>query len=673
MQHIIAYKDKDYTIHLRNDGVYVCKDIENDEKEFILNSEQFKVYQQIAGKKQAELIDTREEIISFCNDMITFEPFQYKPYLKLIDNSNKGNCLYIADEVGVGKTFETGIIISELLYSGRVSLNEPILIICPNMLCKKWQEILNVFFGLSSKIITSITQLSNISIISFDSISRCKEIDGVSTIGLLVIDEVHNVSNARYDKIMKFRENSTYTVLLSATPLSGQDKDSEKQIKLLFSKEHNDFSFEKESCYFNRTLKDEMRQSDVTWYIENIPIENQILEEYISICKEIFSGRNTLRKFVGLNMIGSSPAAAKAYIDYLLKLEYEEVRKLFISSRFNKEEIEEYGFESLDELLEFLEGEEDIENEIIDDKLIKEVLEKIKNLSVRLDVVPDFKLEELKKLIIKNRDHYANVENKECELYKKMVVFVNFNETAHYLNHNIENSILINGEIDVNEKWKRFNEFKNVESEKDVLIITNVACEGQDMDFCNTIVNYDLTYNPVQLAQRKGRIDRFEVKSSNLFIYNFSIEGIDPPNKEIEGFVEDTSINELKGYENSIYTVLLRKLKKIKEETGIYYNVVDAIGQTNNIDKEIAKQKVTDCFKQIYGDKIQGFDSIKSIYKEKSEGKYQKINSLLQAKQICISTEVNKVIIEVDKRNRDFLRHLYDGGTMNSHFIYNDK
>jgi superfamily II DNA or RNA helicase len=671
MKDKVNYKKADYSIYLKGNGSYECE-AQSGEK-YILNSEQFEMLNQIIEKDQVKFNNKREKIISFYNDMITFEPFQYKPYLKLIDENNKCKCLYIADEVGVGKTFETGIIISELLYSGKVALNETILIICPNMLCKKWQEVLYMFFGLSSKVIKTATQLSNISIISFDSISRCDEMDENLKIGLLIIDEAHKVSNARHEKIMKFRRNSNHTVLLSATPLSGQDKDSGKQIELLFNKANKDFSFEEESCYFNRTLKDEMRQGDINWHIKNIPIKNNILEGYISICKQLFSGRNTLRKFVGLKMLGSSPASAKVYIDYLLKLEFEEAKRLFIGSQLNKDEIEEYGFESLDELIEVLESEEDQENEIVDDDLIKDILEKIKDLSKALDVETDFKLEELKKIITKNRDYNSDIENKEYEFYKKMVVFVNFNETAHYLNENIENSILINGEIDADEKWKRFNEFKSFESEKDVLIITNVACEGQDMDFCNTVVNYDLTYNPVQLAQRKGRIDRFKVKKSDLFIYNFAIESVDPVDKEIKDFVEDRDDSVLKRYENSIYTVLLRKLKEIKKETGIYYNVVDTIGKTININKESAKQKVTEAFKQIYGDKIQDFNSIITFYEERSKKQYQKINALLQEKQICVSAKGDKVIIEVDKYNRDFLRYVYDGGTMNSHFIYNDK
>lgn len=692
----IKYKGKVYNINFKEDDIYEFVDKVNNEK-FIINEKQYNMFCKIAEEKEFSSVEYKKDSVSFYNDMITFEPFQYKPYLKLINKDNKYKCLYIADEVGVGKTFETGIIISELLNLRRISLNETILIVCPNMLCKKWQEVLHIFFGLSSKIVKNLDELSGISIISFDSISKSEEID--LDISLLIVDEAHNAGGNRHDKMMKLRKRSKYAVLLSATPLSGKKEEYKKQVELLFGKENDDFGFRNEriNCYFNRTLKDDMREKCVNWHIENISISNKVLVDYIKICKKIFSGTNTLKKFVGLNMIGSSPAAAKKYITHLLKISFEDVKKLFIGSQLKKEDFEYYGFESLEEIIEAVDITEDVEfNDIVTDDEIEEIIKGIKALSEEIEQLKsDSKLESLKKIIAENKEKYSNKEDDEYIFYKKMVVFVNYNETAYYLQKNIENSILINGYIDTSEKIKRFNEFKNIESEKNILIITNVACEGLDMDFCNTIVNYDLTYNPIQLAQRKGRIDRFEVKKRNLYLYNFAIETIDPSEEEIEKFVENPD-NEITKYENSIYTVLLRKLIEIKEKTGVYYNVVDTKGKTECMDdcNESAKDSLIRYFKEIYGENIQHFESIKKLYMEKSNDKYIKINSFLKDREISIFPKLEyiknnkfldenqikdlskidgKIIIEVDKNNREFLRNVYDGGTINSHLIYNDK
>ena len=503
--------------------------------------------------------------------------------------------------------------------------------------------------------------------------------------------------------MMKLRRKSKYTVLLSATPLSGKKEEYKKQIELLFGNENNEFEFRNEriNCYFNRTLKDDMRQKCVNWHIENISINNKVLVDYIKICEKIFNGSNTLKKFVGLNMIGSSPAAAKKYIDYLLNLKFDDVKKLLIGSQLKKEDIEYYGFENLEEVIEAVNCTENVEfNDevqfIVTDYEIKGIIESIEGLLKEInELKSDAKLEALKKIIDRNEQYYLNKKDDEYIFYKKMVVFVNYNETAYYLQRNIKNSKLINGSIDTNEKIKRFNEFKSTESGKDILIITNVACEGLDMDFCNTIVNYDLTYNPIQLAQRKGRIDRFEVKKHNLYLYNFAIETIDPTEKDIKDFVVHSD-NKITEYKNSIYTVLLRKLMEIKEKTGVYYNVLDMYGVTECMDdcKESARDAVIKYFKQMYGEKIQDFQSIKNLYKEKNNNKYIKTNKFLKDKEISVLPKLEyikinkslnenkienlskvdgKIIIEVDKNNRDFLRHVYDGGTINSHLIYNDK
>ena len=82
------------------------------------------------------------------NSKILFEPFQYKPFFEFFENTDKD--LYIADEVGVGKTIEAGIIISELIYGDRESewvkkslkdtANPRILILAPPTLCAQWKE-----------------------------------------------------------------------------------------------------------------------------------------------------------------------------------------------------------------------------------------------------------------------------------------------------------------------------------------------------------------------------------------------------------------------------------------------------------------------------------------------------------------------------------------------------
>jgi hypothetical protein len=59
----------------------------------------------------------------------------------------------------------------------------------------------------------------------------------------------------------------------------------------------------------------------------------------------------------------------------------------------------------------------------------------------------------------------------------------------------------------------------------DVLLLSQVGAEGLDFEFCNVLVNYDLPWNPMQVEQRIGRLDRFGQTSEKIFIFNMHVPG----------------------------------------------------------------------------------------------------------------------------------------------------
>ena len=76
-------------------------------------------------------------LYSYLGSKTIFNPHQFKPLLRFLSPSSDER-LFIADEVGVGKTIETGIILTEMMARGRLDNQTPILIICPNSLGPKW-------------------------------------------------------------------------------------------------------------------------------------------------------------------------------------------------------------------------------------------------------------------------------------------------------------------------------------------------------------------------------------------------------------------------------------------------------------------------------------------------------------------------------------------------------
>jgi len=109
---------------------------------------------------------------------------------------------------------------------------------------------------------------------------------------------------------------------------------------------------------------------------------------------------------------------------------------------------------------------------------------------------------------------------------KKLVIFAIYRRTLKYLQirlkkHNI-NSLIIHGQL--NNRADIINQFKH-DPNIHILLSSEVGSEGLDMQFCNSMVNYDLPWNPMVVEQRIGRIDRFGQKSPVVNIYNMVVAG----------------------------------------------------------------------------------------------------------------------------------------------------
>lgn len=152
---------------------------------------------------------------------------------------------------------------------------------------------------------------------------------------------------------------------------------------------------------------------------------------------------------------------------------------------------------------------------------IRQQVEIILAMACELDP-HDPKLEALRRII---RDKQALPNN-------KVMLFSSFRHTLHYLHGHLAADGFRVGMVhggtpdeDRAELRNRFEMVRNDPRTLDVLLFSEVGCEGLDYQFCDCIVNYDLPWNPMRVEQRIGRIDRNGQKSETVAIVNLITPG----------------------------------------------------------------------------------------------------------------------------------------------------
>lgn len=110
--------------------------------------------------------------------------------------------------------------------------------------------------------------------------------------------------------------------------------------------------------------------------------------------------------------------------------------------------------------------------------------------------------------------------------HEKVVIFAYYRGTLAYLRRRLIregiNVAVIHGGIEHEQRWEELDRFKDPQGPR-VLLSSEVGSEGIDLQFCRTVVNYDLPWNPMRVEQRIGRIDRVGQKSKVLTIVNFKV------------------------------------------------------------------------------------------------------------------------------------------------------
>ena len=118
------------------------------------------------------------------------------------------------------------------------------------------------------------------------------------------------------------------------------------------------------------------------------------------------------------------------------------------------------------------------------------------------------------------RDHLVSNVSGE-----KIIVFAFFKDTVGYLARRLTSDglkcqVLTGNIMDMDERRQILEDFEN-RPEIQILLCSEIAAEGIDLQFCRTIVNYDLPWNPMRVEQRIGRVDRIGQTAKSINIINF--------------------------------------------------------------------------------------------------------------------------------------------------------
>ena len=503
----------------------------------------------------------------------------------------------LADEVGLGKTIEAGMVIRELKARGLI---RRILVVCPTGLVTQWasemqekfHEKFHVILPSDFDTIRRLTDNEDVygqydQVISpMDSIKPLEKRAGwtdekvekyneeriYSIINsgwdLVIIDEAHRVAGstsevARYKLGHLLSQASPYLLLLSATPHNGKTEPFLRLVRLLDKEAFpNARSIVKEQVapYLIRTEKREaidnngnkLFKNRITHLVllnwdERHTMQRELYQLVTAYVSKTYNKALRNRKknmclifllIIMQRMVTSSTAAVRQSLERRLEVLKNQATRL---SSLTEEEIAELDIEdNVEEALEAI--------SLDNDKEIAE-LEHIISVAKQAEYQhTDVKVEKLLSII----------DGILCEdTSQKIIIFTEFMVTQEYLKRILVSKdysvSILNGSMSIEERNDALHEFRDKTS---IFISTDAGGEGLNLQFSNIIINYDLPWNPMKIKQRCGRADRIG-QTRDVQIYNF--------------IVEDT-------VENRVREVLEEKLSVILKEIGVdkYSDVLDS-------------------------------------------------------------------------------------------------
>jgi len=515
---------------------------------------------------------------------LAFEPRIYQLVPLLMALRLQVPRLLIADDVGIGKTIEAGLILRELMDRGEV---DAFSVLCPPHLVDQWIIELKDRFGIDAVPVTSGTAARlernlplaqtlfdayPFTVVSLDYIKAEKRRDGFARAcpNFVIVDEAHACVGTHKGKQQRFNllqelagDSERRLILLTATPHSG-DEEAFARLLSLIDKEFGTADFDSQK-YRERLARhyvqrrrvdliegdwDENRsfpKHKTTEYSYRLSDEHRAFQEAVlDYCFSVVSQAGDTKKdrrlaFWGtlalMRCVGSSPAAALSAL------------RNRASNEDDRLEPQIYDDDGDDE------DAVDIEPNTVfsNDPGLQGLLDRASELLAVEDPKLNALIKALKPLIKQG----ANP-----------VVFCRYLATAEHVKEGLRKAFrkldiqAVTGELTPDERRDRVAEMAGEEgaaTNQRILVATDCLSEGINLQqLFDTVIHYDLSWNPTRHQQREGRVDRFGQPAELVHsVMMFS------PDSAIDGAVLD---------------VILDKAKKIRDATGVTVPLPDDRG-----------------------------------------------------------------------------------------------
>jgi superfamily II DNA/RNA helicase len=493
---------------------------------------------------------------------VDLNPHQLEAAVFAMDSLSRGGCM-LADEVGLGKTIEAGIVMAQLASEGK----NRILVLAPATLRAQWQQEMKEKFDLDAVVVDGRTvratgnafdQPVPVVIASHPFAAFRQELVSQIQWDLVVIDEAHRLRNShkpnnKIGKALKLALGKSPKLLLTATPLQNEMSELFGLMSLLdeailgpeeafrahfpIDPEHGGLTDQAQkeirqriAPAVQRTLRRQVREyvkytnrrsvvEDFTPLAEEQGLYEDV-SEYLrrNECAAIEPGKRTLLTMVYRKLLASStyaiaPTLRKLSENLEARLKAAKLGQQATAMLFEPEEAKAYP----EEAEEWQDDDKPRGNAIAN--MEREVWE-LRQFADRADRIKiNSKGEALKRAL----DRVFTVARAH-QWPEKAVVFTESKRTLEYL-FNLLSEHGFAGKIckltgDAGTPEARRDLVRQFKEEAQILLMTEAGAEGLNLQFCNLVVNYDLPWNPQRVEQRIGRCHRYG-QQRDVLVLNF--------------------------------------------------------------------------------------------------------------------------------------------------------